>query len=67
MSCLKVLPTKFVYKSYIFNICVNNLQLLEMDTLTRVPILDEADCISHYTNTLGKGLNPIILPVAMGK
>ena len=29
--------------------------------------LDEADCISHSTNTLGKGMNPIILPPAMGK
>ena len=25
------------------------------------------DCISHSTNTLGKGMNPIILPPAMGK
>ena len=30
-------------------------------------ILNEADCISHSTNTLGKGMNPIILPPAMGK
>ena len=29
--------------------------------------LDETDCISHSTNTLGKGMNPIILPTAMGK
>ncbi len=33
-----------------------------MDTATRVQTLDEADCISHSTNTLGKGMNPIILP-----
>ena len=39
----------------------------ELDTATRVQILDEADCISHSTNTLGKGMNPIILPPAMGK
>ena len=25
------------------------------------------DCISHSTNTPGKGMNPIILPPAMGK
>ena len=25
------------------------------------------DCISHSTNTLGKGMNLIILPPAMGK
>ena len=28
--------------------------------------LDETDCISHSTNTQGKGMNPIILPPAMG-
>ena len=33
----------------------------------RVQILDETDCISLSTNTLGKGMNPIILPPAMGK
>ena len=38
-----------------------------MDTATRVQILDETDCISNSTNTLGKGMNPIILPPAMGK
>ena len=40
---------------------------LEMDTATRVQILDETDCISHSSNTLGNGMNPIILPPAMGK
>ena len=29
--------------------------------------LDETDCISHSTNTLGKGMNPVILPPAMSK
>ena len=32
-----------------------------------IQILDETDCISHSTNTLGKGMNPIILPPAKGK
>ena len=34
-----------------------------------VQILDETDCLSccTNTNTLGKGMNPIILPPAMGK
>ena len=41
--------------------------VVEMDTATRVQILDETDCISHSTNTLGKGMNPIILPPPMGK
>ena len=39
----------------------------DMDTATRVQILDLTDCISHSTNTLGKGMSPIILPPAMGK
>ena len=46
---------------------VSLLSLQEMDPVTRVQILDETDCISHRTNTLGKGMNPIILPAAMGK
>ena len=40
---------------------------MKWTTATRVEILDETDCISHSTNTLGKGMNPIILPTAMGK
>ena len=39
----------------------------DMDTAIRVQFLDKTDCISHSTNTLGKGMNPIILPPAMGK
>ena len=42
------------------------LSSLEMDTATRVQILAETDCISHSTNILGKGMNPIIFPPAMG-
>ena len=38
-----------------------------MDTTTRVQILDETDCIPYSTNILGKVMNPIILPPAMGK
>ena len=38
-----------------------------MDMATRVQILDQANCISHSTNTLGKGMNSIILPPVMGK
>ena len=34
-----------------------------MDTAIRVQILDEAACFSHSTNTLGKGMNPIILTI----
>ena len=37
-----------------------------MDTVTRVQILDKAICISHSANTLGKSVNPNILPPAMG-
>ena len=28
---------------------------------------DETDCISHSINNLGEGMNPIILPPAIGK
>ena len=35
--------------------------------MTQVQILDKTDCISHCTNILGKGMNSIILPPAMGK
>ena len=38
-----------------------------MDTVTRIQILDVAYCISYSTNTLGKGMNPIIFPPAMSK
>ena len=45
----------------------NGYRRKTMNMVTRVQILDETDCISHSTNTLGKGMNPIILPPAMGK
>ena len=38
-----------------------------MNTAIQVQTLDEAVCISLSTNTLGKGMNPTILPPAMGK
>ena len=38
-----------------------------MDSDTQVQILDEADCISQSTNTLGKGINPLILPQGIRK
>ena len=38
-----------------------------METESQDQILDEADCISHSSTTLGKGINPIIPPPAMGK
>ena len=37
-----------------------------MDTATRVQILDLTDCISHSTNTLGKGMNPKYSPSSYG-
>ena len=47
---------------YLMLICYGGARgvMEEMDTAIRVQILDEADCISHCTNTLGKGMNPII-------
>ena len=38
-----------------------------MDATIRVQNPDKTVCISHSTKTLGKGMNPIILPPAMGK
>ena len=45
----------------------NGYRHMKIDTATQVQILADANCISHSTNTLGKGMNPIILPPAMGK
>ena len=41
--------------------------IMEMDTGTPVQIQDETVCISHSANTLGKGMNSIILSPAMSK
>ena len=38
-----------------------------MNMAIRVQILDEAVCISHSANTLGKGMNQTILPPARDK
>ena len=38
-----------------------------MDTAIRILTLDEAVCISHRVNTIGKGMNSAILSSAMGK
>ena len=46
---------------------VKRLPMLEMDTVTRVQILDEIVCISLCTYILGEGIDSIILPPAMGK
>ena len=47
-----------------------NEEYEEADTIKQADtrqIHDETDCISHSTNTLEKGMNPVILPSAMGK
>ena len=41
--------------------------IVAVDTATIVQFLDEIHYISHSTNTIGNGMNPIILPPAMGK
>ena len=43
------------------------LSSYEMNTATRVQILDDADCVLQNTNTIGKDMNLIILTPAMGK
>ena len=39
----------------------------EMDTVTRFQIPDDADYISQNTDTLGKGMNLLILPPSIGE
>ena len=38
-----------------------------MDTVVQVQILNKAVYMPHSINTLGKGINPIILPKVMSK
>ena len=51
------------------NYTTETFQLFSLHGSARNPYnsMHETDCISHSTNTLGKGMNPIILPQAMGK
>ena len=41
--------------------------VITMDIATRVQIQDESVYISHSANTLGKGKNPTILPLALSR
>ena len=63
--CVQSCPSRGVGKKKGIARCA--ISSKEMDTATRVQILDETDCISHSTDTLGKGMNPIILPLVMDK
>ena len=40
---------------------------LETDPVTWVQVVDVTVCDLHNVNTLGKGVNPTILPTAVGK
>ena len=42
------------------------VSIKEMNIANQVQILDKAYGISHRTNTLVKGMNPIILPPVIG-
>ena len=46
---------------------VQMLSSWEMDWETQVQILDKVDCVLHRSDTLGKSMNLIPLPPAMGK
>ena len=46
---------------------VKSLSLSARGSVIRVQVLDQVDCISHSTDIHRKGMNPIILPPAMGK
>ena len=41
--------------------------MLSGEKAIRVQIMDVAVCISGRANTIGKGMNPTILPQATGK
>ena len=45
----------------------HKLSSLEVDLVTQVQIIDEAVCISLCANAFGKGMNPFILSLSMGK
>ena len=47
--------------------CNETIMSSEINPATRVRILDEAFCISHSTNTIGKGMNLTILSPALNK
>ena len=55
---------RFIY-IYIYRLVL--LLSLERDIANQVQILDDGICISLRINTLGKGMNPIILPPVVGK
>ena len=48
-------------------VCVFRSSFLKMNMATRVQILGDLDSISCTANTVGKDMNPIILPSAMCK
>ena len=69
----KILPTAYSLTSHIFDKSINRvwpvvywLSSQEMDTATRVQILDETDCISRSTNALGKGIESNFSPSSYG-
>ena len=39
----------------------------EIESATRVQILDEIACVSFHVHDLGNGMNPYVLPQVMGK
>ena len=45
----------------------NDYHRKKMDTVIQVQILNEAVCVSHFSNTLGKSMNPTIFSPAMCK
>ena len=48
-------------------ICYETKWPKEMDMMSRVQILNKANCISFYANALGKDMNPSFLLPIMGK
>ena len=63
---MRLTSSSMLYFLLLYIIC-DNLYIVLISPSEGVRGVMETDCILHSTNTLGKGMNPIILPSAMGK
>ena len=55
-----LLTSEFYFEGLLYIYCSEE----EMESATRVQILDVAVCISIHANALGKGINPPVLAMA---
>ena len=67
MSMFEVWFHLYIYIYIYICVCVCVCVCVEMDTMTRVQILNKFVYISYCTNTLKKGMTPTILSPVLGK